>query len=65
MKASVGDRLVISSNRVDVPPRDGRIVEVHSPDGGPPYLVEWSDDGHQGLVFPGPDAHIEHIEQTG
>jgi hypothetical protein len=22
--------------------------------------VRWSDDGHEGLVFPGPDATIEH-----
>jgi hypothetical protein len=60
MRASVGDRLVIASNRVGSPPRDGRIVEVRDPDGGPPYVVEWSDTGHRGVVFPGPDAHIEH-----
>mgnify|MGYP006204518149 CR=1 FL=1 len=24
-------------------------------DGGPPYLVQWSD-GHTGLIFPGPGA---------
>jgi hypothetical protein len=62
MKASVGDRLVIASNRVDSPPRDGLIVEVRDPDGGPPYVVEWSDTGHRAVVFPGPDAHVEHYE---
>lgn len=26
-------------------------------DGGPPYIVRF-DDGHTGLVFPGPDAVV-------
>lgn len=60
MKASVGDRLVVASNRVDTPARNGRIVEIHGVDGAPPYLVEWSDAaGHRSVVFPGPDAHVE------
>ena len=28
-------------------------------DGTPPYVVRWEADGHEGLVFPGPDCHIE------
>ena len=62
MKASVGDRIVIVPSQLDVPARDGRILEVRSGDGSPPYLVEWSDNGHKGLVFPGPDAQIQHFE---
>jgi hypothetical protein len=58
MKASVGDRIVIASATLDRPVRDGRIVEVRHADGSPPYVVEWSDNGQQGLVFPGPDAHV-------
>ncbi|MFI5100705.1 MAG: dsRBD fold-containing protein [Actinomycetes bacterium] len=58
MKASVGDRIVIASTRLDGPVRDGRIVEISHPDGAPPYLVEWSGDGHRALVFPGPDAQL-------
>lgn len=42
------------------PVREGEIVEVHGPEGGPPYLVRWSDTGHESLVFPGPDARIQH-----
>jgi hypothetical protein len=61
MKASVGDRVVVASTRLDGKVRDGRIVEVRSPDGSPPYLVEWSDTKQQALVFPGPDAHVEHL----
>ena len=37
--------------------REGEVVEVRGADGAPPYVVRWSD-GHEGLVFPGPDAHI-------
>ena len=57
MKADVGDRLVVESNRVDAAPRQGEIVEVRGADGGPPYVVTWSD-GHEGLVYPGADAHV-------
>jgi hypothetical protein len=60
MKASVGDRIVIASNRLDHPLRDGKIVECRHDDGSPPYVVEWSDTGQTGLFFPGPDAHVEH-----
>jgi hypothetical protein len=41
--------------------RTGEILEVHGPDGSPPYLVRWDDDGHVGLVFPGTDALVEHL----
>jgi len=35
------------------------IIEIRGPDGTPPYLVR-QDDGHEMLVFPGPDASVEH-----
>ena len=57
MRAQVGDNLVAESNKVDAPPRHGEIIEVRGEEGGPPYLVRWSD-GHEGLVFPGGDAHV-------
>ena len=62
MKAAVGDRLVINATHVDGPVRDGEVLEVHGPNGEPPYLVRWSD-GHENLVFPGPDASVRHREQ--
>lgn len=43
------------------PLRDAEILEVHGADGEPPYLVRWSDDGHEGLMFPASDATIEHF----
>jgi hypothetical protein len=61
MKASAGDRLVIKAHYVGEHEKDAEILEVHGPDGGPPYVVRWSEDGHVGLFFPGPDAVIEHF----
>jgi hypothetical protein len=57
MHAKVGDRLVVEGRTVDVHRRQGEILEVRGDDGAPPYVVKW-DDGHEGLVFPGPDAHV-------
>jgi Domain of unknown function (DUF1918) len=58
MQAAVGDRLHVHGNVVGHPDKTGEIVEVRDAGGEPPYLVRF-DDGHTGLVFPGPDATIE------
>lgn len=58
MKAKPGDWLVIKGTVVDAPEQVGQILEVHSADGSPPYLVRWTRDDHEALVFPGPDAHV-------
>jgi len=42
---------------IDRPDRMGDVVEVRGPDGQPPFLVRF-DDGHERLVFPGPDCEI-------
>jgi Domain of unknown function (DUF1918) len=57
MHAKVGDRLVVEGNRDTAPRREGDVVEVRGTDGGPPYLIRWND-GHEGLTYPGPDAHV-------
>jgi hypothetical protein len=36
----------------------GEILEVRGPEGAPPYRVRFSD-GHEGLVYPGPDSLVE------
>lgn len=59
MKAAVGDRMVVAATNLGSPVRDGEIIEVHGAGGEAPYLVRWSDDGHESLFFPGPDSHIE------
>jgi hypothetical protein len=61
MRAAIGDRLVVKGHHVGEHGRDAEILEVRGENGGPPYLVRWSDDGHEGLVFPGPDASVEHF----
>ncbi|MEV5966773.1 DUF1918 domain-containing protein [Kribbella sp. NPDC051952] len=58
VKAAPGDHVVVEGNHVSAHRRQGEIVEVHDPDGAPPYLVHWSDTDSESLFFPGPDAHI-------
>ncbi|HEX4817391.1 DUF1918 domain-containing protein [Nonomuraea sp. NPDC049480] len=58
MKAAVGDRLIVEGTRGNSTRREGFILEVAHADGSPPYLVRWLDDGHESLVFPGPEARV-------
>ncbi|MFE7890354.1 DUF1918 domain-containing protein [Streptomyces sp. NPDC057412] len=62
MRAHVGDQLVIESPSTGAARRDGEIVGLHHEDGTPPYDVRWSDTDEVTLVFPGPDAHVHHLE---
>ena len=55
MKAQKGDRIILAAKRTDQATRDGEVLEVRGTDGGPPYLVRWTD-GHTGLLYPGPGA---------
>jgi hypothetical protein len=55
MRAKVGDHIVLAAEHVDDATRDGTITEVRGADGGPPFLVRWSD-GHSGLIYPGPGS---------
>ena len=64
MQAAIGDRFHVRGNIVGQPERSGEIIEVRGAGGEPPYLVRF-DDGHTGLVFPGPDAIIEHPRRKG
>lgn len=56
--AKSGDRLRVSGHRVGEPPREAEILEVRGSHGQPPYYVRWSD-GHESLVYPGPDILVE------
>jgi hypothetical protein len=68
MQAVVGDVIHVHSAVVGQPERTGEIVEVRGAGGEPPYLVQFQDQ-HMALIFPGPDAVIEHpsrkIEHPG
>ena len=62
MRAAVGDRMVVASQAVDRPVRDGEVIEVRGPDGSGPFLVRWSDSGSETLFWPGSDAHVAHVQ---
>ncbi|QAY63466.1 DUF1876 domain-containing protein [Xylanimonas allomyrinae] len=68
MRATVGDRIVRASGRVDGAVRDGVVTAVRGEGGGPPYTVRWSDTDEESLVFPGGDCLVqpaaEHAEQA-
>ncbi len=57
---SPGDRLVINGHYQGEPERDGEILELLGEDGGPPFVVRWSD-GHISEYFPSSDASVEHF----
>lgn len=60
MQASVGDRLIIRGHHIGEHERTATILEVRGDNGGPPFLVRWEDNSHEGLFFPSTDAVIEH-----
>ncbi len=40
------------------------IIETRGPDGSPPFLVRWADEGRTTLVFPGPDARVHSLAKA-
>jgi hypothetical protein len=64
MQATPGDRIHIRGRAVGDSEKHGEIVEVRGDRGQPPYLVRFGD-GQTRLLFPGPDAVIEHPAQLG
>lgn len=58
MRATIGDQLHVHSRTVEEADRTGLILEVRGTAGAPPYLVRF-DDGHERLVYPGPDCIVE------
>ena len=58
MRAQVGDRLRVHGRTVGHADHTVEIIEVRGSDGGPPYLIRYAD-GHEAVVFPGPDAVVE------
>jgi CBS domain-containing protein len=57
MRAVVGDRIVVRSGSVDRPDRQGTVREVLGSGDDEHYRVSW-DDGHESLLYPGPDAVV-------
>ena len=59
MHAMVGQRILIHGKSVGQADHRGEIREIRGENGSPPYFVRF-DDGHEALVYPGPDCVIEH-----
>jgi hypothetical protein len=60
LRAAPGDRLVIHGHHLGERDRDAEVLDVGE-NGGPPFRVRWSDTGREALLFPGPDAVVEHF----
>jgi hypothetical protein len=58
MKADNGDWLVVEPVRIGDHRRRGLVLDIRGPDGEPPYLVRWSDTGHESLFFPGEGTRV-------
>jgi hypothetical protein len=65
MQASVGDRIVIRGHHIGEPDRDCEVLEVRGADGTAPFRVRWEDTGHEALLYPGPDAIVQHFDHAG
>jgi hypothetical protein len=63
MHAVIGDRLHVHSRSVGGAPSFAEVIEVQGADGAPPYRVRHAD-GHESVVFPGPDCTIEHAAEA-
>ena len=58
MQANVGDRIVVATDKVGQPAREGEILEVIEHESGTEFVVRW-DDGHQSGIRPhGGNARI-------
>ncbi len=51
MPGTAGDRIIVESQKVGQPPREGVILEVVESPTGPRYTVRW-DDGHETTFWP-------------
>lgn len=63
-RANVGDELTVKGRRQGDGHRHGEIVEIHGPDGSPPYLVRWRD-GRKSLFWPSSDCIVDHRQGVG
>ncbi|NKQ51805.1 DUF1918 domain-containing protein [Amycolatopsis sp. K13G38] len=64
MRARVGDWIVVKSRTVGAAEQRGRVMEVASPEGAPPYVVRWVHDDHVSIFFPGADAQVLTPEEV-
>jgi hypothetical protein len=63
MRAEIGDTVHIHSRTVGSKDRFGEVIEVRGANGAPPYMVRFPD-GHESLLYPGPDCVVEQRKQA-
>jgi len=51
MDATVGDRIIVESERVGQPAREGTILAIEDSPGGRSFQVRW-EDGHESSIRP-------------
>ena len=56
MKRNVGDEIVVDGPHQGDLPKMGEVLEVLHVGDVEHYRVRW-DDGHEGIFYPGSDAH--------
>jgi hypothetical protein len=64
MGAQVGDRIVIESEKVGLPDREGEILEVIPASYGTRYRVRW-DDGRESTIRPSAGSSRTIPKSTG
>jgi Domain of unknown function (DUF1918) len=64
MKARVGDEIIVDGPHQGDLQKKGEVLEVRDTGGVEHYRVLW-DDGHEGLFYPGVDAHSIHPGRRG
>jgi hypothetical protein len=64
MDAKSGDRIIVESETVGSPPREGEILEVIEGEVGVRYRVRWSD-GHESLITTASGAARIVPQETG
>ena len=60
MLAKIGDEIVVDGTHLGDLTKKGEVLEVLHVGGVEHYRVRW-DDGHEGLFYPGSDAHLVHL----
>lgn len=63
--AKVGDRLIVESEHVGAPPREGEVLEVLGTGDGIHYFVGW-EDGRKSFFYPsGGSSTVVHRARAG
>jgi hypothetical protein len=62
MRVAAGDLLLIKGRYAGESDLRVKVVETNGANGAPPWRVRWGEEGHEGLLFPGPEAAIEYAQ---